>query len=306
VAQYVAQRFLYLVPTLLGMTVVIFLILNVSGADPAVVIVGEFATEEVLDAVREQLRLDQPLPVRYLVWLANIVRGDFGTSLIDHRAVLPTILHHLPATVFLMLGSMVVAILIGIPTGALAAANRNTWIDHVSRVIALAGVSLPSFWVGLILIILFSVTWRILPIAGYGGLRHLVLPSLALGTALSALIMRLTRAGLLEVMQEDYMRTAQAKGVRRSVAVLKHAMRNAMLPLVTVLGLQVGLLLGGTVAVETVFSWPGIGRLAYTRMLQRDIPMVMGILLAYGVVLAIVNLLTDLTYALFDPRVRYD
>lgn len=304
-AQYVAKRFLYLIPTLIGMTIVIFLILNVSGGDPAVIIVGEFATEDVLDSVRRELGLDRPLPVRYLAWFGDIVRGDFGTSLIDRRPVLPTILYHLPATVYLMLGSMVVAIAIGLPAGMLAAANRGRWIDHLSRVVALAGVSLPSFWVGLILVIVFAYYLRLLPVAGFGTLRHLILPSLALGSALSALLMRLTRAGLLEALSEDYIRTANAKGVVRTRVVTKHALRNAMLPIVTVMGIQVGLLLGGTVAVETVFSWPGIGRLAYTRMLQRDFPMVMGILLVYGLVLAVVNLLTDLTYALFDPRVRY-
>lgn len=304
-AQYVVKRFLYLIPTLIGMTIVIFLILNVSGGDPAVIIVGEFATQEVLDSVRKELGLDRPLPLRYLTWFADIVRGDFGTSLIDQRPVLATILYHLPATVYLMLGSMAVAIALGLPTGILAAANRGKWIDHLSRIVALAGVSLPSFWVGLILIIVFAYYLRLLPVAGFGTFRHLILPSLALGSALSALLMRLTRAGLLEVLNEDYVRTAYAKGVARTWVVIKHALRNAMLPIVTVMGIQIGLLMGGTVAVETVFSWPGIGRLAYTRMLQRDFPMVMGILLVYGLVLAVVNLLTDLTYALFDPRVRY-
>lgn len=304
-AQYIVKRFLYLIPTLIGMTIVIFLILNVSGGDPAVIIVGEFATQEVLDSVRKELGLDRPLPIRYLTWFGDIVRGDFGTSLIDQRPVLATILYHLPATVYLMLGSMAVAIALGLPTGILAAANRGKWIDHLSRIVALAGVSLPSFWVGLILIIVFAYYLRMLPVAGFGTFRHLILPSLALGSALSALLMRLTRSGLLEVLNEDYVRTANAKGVARASIVTKHALRNAMLPIITVMGIQIGLLMGGTVAVETVFSWPGIGRLAYTRMLQRDFPMVMGILLVYGLVLAVVNLLTDLTYALFDPRVRY-
>jgi peptide/nickel transport system permease protein len=305
-ARYVAYRFFVLAPVLFGMTVVIFLVLHVSGGDPAVILVGENATEAVLEVVREQLGLNRPLPIRYLVWLWDVVRGDFGISLIDSRPVLSTILHHLPATVFLMLGSMAVALAVGIPAGVLAATFRNSWIDHVSRVSALIGVSLPSFWVGLMLILAFAYYLRVFPIAGYGSLRHLVLPSIALGTALSALIMRLTRSGLLEVMNEDYVRTARAKGMPRFSMIVKHALRNTMLPIVTVIGLQVGLLMGGTVAVETVFSWPGIGRLAYTRMLQRDFPMVMGILLVYGIVLAIINLLTDLTYALLDPRVRYD
>ncbi len=287
------------------MTVVIFLTLHVSGGDPALAIVGDRATKEVLDLIREQLGLNRPLHVRYASWLWDAVRGDFGISLLDRRPVLPTILQHLPATLILMAGSMAVAIVLGTTTGILAAVFHNSWIDHLSRVVALLGVSFPSFWVGLMLILLFAFFWPVLPIAGYGTPKHLVLPSLALGTALSAILMRLVRSGLLEVLHEDYVRTAYAKGAPRRVAVLKHALRNAMLPVVTAIGLQVALLMGGTVAVETVFSWPGIGRLAFTRMLQRDFPMVMGILLMYGVVMVVINLLTDMTYALLDPRVRY-
>jgi len=288
------------------MTLVVFLMLHLSGGDPALALAGDNASEEVLAVIRQRLGLDRPLQVRYLAWVGGIVRGDLGTSLIDGRPVLPTIARALPATLLLMAGAMVVSLGIGLPAGILSALNRHSAIDHASRLFALAGVSIPGFWLGLILILLLAYRWPILPLAGYGTLRHLVLPSLTLGTAMAALLMRLTRASLLEVLREDYMRTAYAKGLARGRAVFKHALRNGMLPIVTAIGLEIGILLGGTVIVESIFSWPGIGRLAYVRMLQRDAPMVMGNLLIYGMIFGVVNLLTDLSYAFLDPRIRYE
>lgn len=303
--KYFAIRLLMVIPTLLGMTIVIFLTMHVSGGDPAIAIVGDRATEAVLNQVRAQLGLDRPLSVQYLSWLWGALHGDLGHSLLTQRPVFQTIMQHLLATAELMAGAMLVAIIFGTVTGVLSAMYHRSWIDGTSRLLALAGVSFPSFWVGLMLILVFAFYWPILPIAGYGTWRNFVLPSLTLGTALSAILMRLVRAGLLEVLQEDYVRTARAKGGGEIRVVLGHGLRNAMLPVVTVLGLQIALLLGGTVAVEAVFSWPGIGRLAYTSMLQRDFPMVMGILLIYGVTLTLINLITDLTYSALDPRVRY-
>ena len=288
------------------MTLVVFLMLHLSGGDPALALAGDNASEEVLAVIRQRLGLDRPLQVRYLAWVGGIVRGDLGTSLIDGRPVLPTIARALPATLLLMAGAMVVSLGIGLPAGILSALNRHSAIDHASRLFALAGVSIPGFWLGLILILLLAYRWPILPLAGYGTLRHLVLPSLTLGTAMAALLMRLTRASLLEVLREDYMRTAYAKGLALGHAVFKHALRNGMLPIVTAIGLEIGILLGGTVIVESIFSWPGIGRLAYVRMLQRDAPMVMGNLLIYGMIFGVVNLLTDLSYAFLDPRIRYE
>jgi peptide/nickel transport system permease protein len=306
VAGYLVRRLLFLVPVVLGMTLVVFLMLHLSGGDPAIALAGDDASPEVLSVIRQRLGLDRPLHVRYLAWVGGLLRGDLGTSLIDGRPVLPTIARALPATMVLMAGAMVVAVGIGLPAGVLSALNRHSAIDHASRLFALAGVSIPGFWLGLILILLLAYHWPILPLAGYGTLRHLVLPSLTLGTAMAALLMRLTRASLLEVLREDYMRTAYAKGLSRGRAVFKHALRNGMLPIVTAIGLEIGILLGGTVIVESIFSWPGIGRLAYVRMLQRDAPMVMGNLLIYGVIFGVVNLLTDLSYALLDPRIRYE
>jgi peptide/nickel transport system permease protein len=288
------------------MTLVVFLMLHFSGGDPALALAGDNASEEILAAIRHRLGLDRPLHVRYLAWVGGMMRGDFGLSLIDGRPVLPTILHQLPATLLLMAGSMVVAIGIGIPTGIISALYRHSVMDHASRLFALAGVSIPGFWLGLILILLFAYMWPLLPLAGYGTLRHLILPSLTLGTAMAALLMRLTRASILEVLREDYMRTAYAKGLSRPYAVIKHALRNGMLPIVTAIGLEIGILLGGTVIVESIFSWPGIGRLAYVRMLQRDAPMVMGNLFIYGLIFGLVNLLTDMSYAFLDPRIRYE
>jgi peptide/nickel transport system permease protein len=226
--------------------------------------------------------------------------------LIDGRPVGPTIMTALPATLLLMAGSMVVALGIGLPTGIFSALYQRSTVDHLRRLFALAGVSIPGVWLGVMFILLLAYQWPVLPLAGYGTLRHLVLPSLTLGTAMAALLMRLTRASLLEVLQEDYMRTAHAKGLSRARAVLKHALRNGMLPIVTAVGLEIGILLGGTVIVESIFSWPGIGRLAYVRMLQRDAPMVMGNLLIYGLIVGVVNLLTDVSYAFLDPRIRYE
>ena len=305
-AAYIVRRLLFLVPVVLGMTLVVFLMLHLSGGDPALALAGDNASEEVLAVIRQRLGLDRPLHVRYVSWVGGLVRGDLGTSLIDGRPVLPTIARALPATLLLMAGAMVVAIGIGLPAGILSALNRHSTIDHTSRLFALAGVSIPGFWLGLILILLLAYRWPVLPLAGYGTLRHLVLPSLTLGTAMAALLMRLTRASLLEVLREDYMRTAYAKGLARGRAVVKHALRNGMLPIVTAIGLEIGILLGGTVIVESIFSWPGIGRLAYVRMLQRDAPMVMGNLLVYGTIFGVINLITDLSYAFLDPRIRYE
>ena len=305
-ALYVVRRLLSLIPVVLGMTLVLFLMLNFSGGDPAIALAGDNASEDILAVIRQRLGLDRPLHVRYLAWVGGLMRGDFGVSLIDGRPVLPTILHQLPATLLLMVGSMVVALGIGIPTGIISALYRRSFIDHASRLFALAGVSIPGFWLGLILILVLAYRWPLLPLAGYGTVRHLILPSLTLGTAMAALLMRLTRASLLEVLQEDYMRTAYAKGLSRAYAVFKHALRNGMLPIVTAIGLEIGILLGGTVIVESIFSWPGIGRLAYVRMLQRDAPMVMGNLLIYGLIFGLINLLTDMSYAFLDPRIRYD
>lgn len=299
------MRLLMVIPTLLGMTIVIFLTMHVSGGDPAIAIVGDRATEDVLNQIRAQLGLDRPLYVQYLSWLWQALQGDLGHSLLTQRPVFQTIMQHLLATVELMAGAMLVAVSLGTVAGILAAMFHRSWIDSASRLLALAGVSFPSFWVGLMFILIFAFYWPILPIAGYGSWRQFILPSLTLGTALSAILMRLIRGGLLEVLQEDYIRTARAKGGGSLRVVVRHGLRNAMLPVVTVLGLQVALLLGGTVAVEAVFSWPGIGRLAYTSMLQRDFPMIMGILLIYGVALVMINLITDMTYAALDPRVRY-
>lgn len=288
------------------MTAVAFVTLYLAGGDPAIALAGDNASEEVLAVIRRKMGLDRPLYLQYFSWLAGLLRGDFGVSLIDDRPVLATILRQFPATLLLMAGSMAVALSIGLPTGILAAVYRHSWIDHASRVFALLGVSIPGFWLGLILILVLAYHWSLFPLAGYGTAKHLVLPSLTLGTAMAALLMRLTRASLLEVLREDYIRTARAKGLAQRIAVLKHALKNAMLPIITGIGLEVGALLGGTVIVESIFGWPGIGRLAYVRMLQRDAVMVLGNLLIYGLVFGAVNLLTDISYAFLDPRIRYE
>ncbi|MCE5242289.1 MAG: ABC transporter permease [Syntrophobacteraceae bacterium] len=302
---YIAKRLFQSIGVLIGVTILVFCLIQLIPGGPALMILGEDASAEQIAMVNHKLGLDRPLHIQYLDWLGKVCLGDFGRSFQDNREILPDLLSRMPATLELLVAAMFVAMLIGIPIGIASAVRRNSILDNVGRVFALLGVSMPSFWIGLLLILIFAKDLRWLPSAGREGWTSVIMPALALGFAMAGILMRMVRSSVLEVLREDYLKTARAKGLSEKVVILKHAMRNAILPVITTIALQVGNLLGGTVVIETVFAWPGIGRFCYMRMLQRDIPTIMGNLLLYAILVCILNIITDLLYALFDPRIRY-
>jgi ABC-type dipeptide/oligopeptide/nickel transport system permease component len=301
------QRLILAVPVLLGVSIVVFLMLHLLPGDPALaMLAGQSGiTSEDVDRIRRQLGLDQPLPVQYLTYIGRVLHGDFGESVHSHRPVLEMIAEQAGATIQLAVAAMVIAVTMGIVLGTISALRQNTWVDTLSMLIALFGVSMPSFWFGLILIYIFSLQLGWLPVTGQGGWQRLVLPAIALGMDFSAITARLVRANLLEVLRQDYILTARAKGLRNQAVIARHALRNAMIPVLTIIGLQLGNLLGGAVVIETVFAREGIGRLAVTAILSKDFPLVQGIVLVAAVVYVSINLLIDLSYATLDPRIRY-
>lgn len=303
---FLIKRGFHTVFVVLAVTVIVFTIIHTAPGDPVLLMLGDQATGEAADILREQLGFNRPLVHQYFDWLGGLLRGDFGKGLRDGLPVFPTLLSRLPATMLLLGAAIVVAVIVGLPLGALSAVHRNGVFDTATRVAALFGMSMPSFWVGVVLIFFFAYKLPWLPASGYGTLRHVVLPSVALGMATAALVMRLARSSMLEVLRNDYIRTARAKGAPEWVVIGRHGLRNGLMPVITVVGLQLGYLLGGSIAVETVFSWPGLGQFTYQRLMQRDYPMIMGSLFFYAVLFAIINLLTDVVYAWVDPRIRYD
>lgn len=305
--RYLVQRLILAVPVLLGVSIVVFLMLHLLPGDPALaMLAGQSGiTSEDVDRIRRQLGLDQPLPVQYLTYIGRVLHGDFGESVHSHRPVLEMIAEQAGATIQLAVAAMVIAVTMGIVLGTISALRQNTWVDTLSMLIALFGVSMPSFWFGLILIYIFSLQLGWLPVTGQGGWQRLVLPAIALGMDFSAITARLVRANLLEVLRQDYILTARAKGLRNQAVIARHALRNAMIPVLTIIGLQLGNLLGGAVVIETVFAREGIGRLAVTAILSKDFPLVQGIVLVAAVVYVSINLLIDLSYATLDPRIRY-
>jgi peptide/nickel transport system permease protein len=309
----VLVRLLALVPMLLALSVASFALVHVIPGDPALVMMGGEGTTQAVEELRRQLGLDRPLHVRYLEWLGRIVQGDLGQSLYNRTQVSEELLWRMPTTLSLVTLGLLLAIAIGIPAGLLSAAFRNSWIDHAARLLTLVSLSLPSFWLGLMLIILFSLWLGVLPIVGYepitqGGIRnalpYLILPSLALGTHLAAILTRLTRSSMLEVLGQDYVRTARAKGLRDRVVLMRHALRNALIPLVTVIGINMGILLGGTAVIETVFVLPGVGQLVVRSLYNRDLPVIQGLILYVAVVYVVINLIVDILYTYLDPRLR--
>lgn len=304
-SQYLGSRLLQLIPLAFIVTLLIFTIFHVLPGDAAAIFASEGASPETVELIRSRLGLDRPLHVQYLDWVLNLLRGDMGNSFLDGRPVLPVLASRFPATLYLAVASMLVTILIGVPAGVISAVKQNTTWDRLTRVVSLIGLSMPTFWFGLILMLVFSYHLKWLPLGGYGSWKHVILPALALGTTLAATVMRLTRSSVLEVAKEDFVRTARAKGLAEPKVVYKHVLRNALIPVITITGLQTGALLGGTVVIETVFRWPGVGFLLYDRMINRDVPFVMGSLFVFAVLLGLINLITDLSYALVDPRIRY-
>jgi ABC-type dipeptide/oligopeptide/nickel transport system permease component len=304
-AKYIIRRLLLVIPTALLAVTLVFFLFRLAPGDVVRIIAGERATEEEVAQMRQQLGLDDPILVQYGRYLWGLAHGDLGRSLAYRREVLGEILRVAPATLELALAGVVVSTLIGIVTGVISAVKRNTIYDYTSMVAAISGICIPNFWLGLLLIMIFSVALGWLPTGGRGdGLKFLILPTIALSARLVAVITRLTRSSMLEVIAQDYIRTGRAKGLTERVVLLRHALRNALIPLVTMVGLQFGSLLAGSVVVEIVFAWPGMGSLLINAVNTRDYPMVQGIILLYTVAFILVNLVTDLSYGFLDPRVR--
>ena len=303
---YILRRILIALPTLLGVVVLVFLMVRLAPGDPAVLLAGEFATPETLEAIRARYGLDRSLPEQFLIYLEALLRGDLGESARSRRPVLEELKTYFPNTLELASAAILVAVLTGIPLGILAALRPGSSLDLSVMVLALLGVSMPVFWFGLLAILIFSVGLGWFPVAGKGTLAHLVLPAITLGINATALLARMTRGTLLEVLSQDYIRTARAKGLAERVVIFKHALRNALIPVVTVVGLEFGTLLSGAVITETIFAWPGLGQLLVGSILARDYPVVQGAVLLVAITFVLINLLVDLLYAAIDPRVRYD
>ncbi|MBO0702124.1 MAG: ABC transporter permease [Candidatus Dormibacteraeota bacterium] len=303
---YVVRRVLVAIPTLIGAATVSFLLMRLIPGDPARVIAGTNATAADVERIRHQLGLDQPIWLQYLSFIGNLFRLNLGISARTGQPVLDEITSRLPYTIELAVISVVIAILVGVPLGVMAAARRNSLLDVGISSFSVFGVSIPVFWTGLLLIILFAVDLRLLPAAGATQPTGFVLPALTLAFFSVGFIARQTRGAMLEVMGLDYVRTARAKGASRRTVLLKHALRNAELPIITIVGLQFGQLLGGAILTETIYSWPGVGRLLTDSISSRDYATVQGVVFVFAVALIFVNLLTDLLYAYVDPRIRYD
>lgn len=333
--RYIFKRLLTLMPVVLGITLLVFGFLHLIPGDPAVALLGERATPEQVASLREQLGLNRPLPLQYLAFLNQLIHFKLGKSIISGIPIAQEISARWPATFELSVAAMSVAIAIGMPLGILAAVNKNRWSDNLAIISSLVGVSMPVYWLGLMLIYLFAVNLNWLPPSGRIGieqalnfepitgfylvdaliqlkwslcqdiLAHLILPALTLGTIPLAIVARITRSAMLEVLEQDYIRTARAKGIREFWVIMGHALKNALLPIITVVGLQFGTLLGGAILTETIFSWPGIGTWIYEGILARDYPVVQGGVMFVALAVALVNLLVDISYALFDPRIRY-
>ncbi len=294
------------IPVLLGVATLVFSLIHLIPGDPAQAMLGETAPQEDVDELRRRLGLDRPLLQQYGLFLGGVVRGDLGTSLRTGAPVTGQILERMPATFELAAAAMLVAIGFSIPLGIAAAVWRGTVVDHAAMTLSLTGVSIPNFWLGPLLAIVFAVELGWLPVSGRGTLAHLVLPAVSLGAALAAILARMTRATLLEELREPYVLASRARGVSRVRAVMRHAFRNSLIPVVTLIGLQFGAVLTGTVITETIFAWPGIGRLLIQSIGFRDYPLVQGCILLIAITYVGVNLLTDLVYGVLDPRIRYE
>jgi ABC-type dipeptide/oligopeptide/nickel transport system permease component len=331
--KYFIKRLLLLIPVVLGVSVLVFIIMHVFTTDPSANILGQHASKEQIDALRQQLGLNDPLYKQYLTFITGILQGDFGTSLITKSSVATEIFSRFPATIELAIISIIVASIVGITLGVLSAVKQNSIIDYLCMGTSLVGVSMPIFWLGLILIVVFSVTLGWLPVSGratigmepakitglylldsllsgdmaafFDSLEHLVLPVIALSSYSTAIIARMTRSAMLEVLGQDYIRTAKSKGLVESIIIRSHGLRNTLIPVTTVIGLQLGSLLGGAVLTETVFSWPGIGSYTIDAILKSDFPVVQGAVMIMAIVFVLVNLLVDLLYAFIDPRIKY-
>jgi peptide/nickel transport system permease protein len=331
--RYAVRRITALIPVLIGVSVVVFLFLHLIPGDPASAMLGDHATADSIARLRVAYGLDQPWPQQYAIFVGHLLQGDLGRSIRSNNPITQELAQRFPATIELTLAAMLIAVVVGIPAGIISATRRGTIFDHFSVTVALAGVSMPIFWLGLMLAWFFGVQLKLLPFSARldtgarfvpitnlllldavlrgdwvilsQAVRHLLLPAVALSTVPLAIIMRMTRGAMLEVLSQDFVRTARAKGLRDRVVVVGHALQNAMLPVITIIGLQVGALLSGAILTETIFSWPGIGRWIYESIQFRDYPVVQSMTLLIALIFVVANLLVDLSYAWFDPRVRY-
>ena len=310
---YLLRRLLLMLPVAFLVTVGVFMLIHLTPGDPALIMLGEDRTPEAIAAIHHQLGLDQPLYVQYLIWIGNLAHGDLGRSITTHQPVAAAIAERLPATIELGGLALLWSLLVAIPLGTIAAVRRGSLADHLAAGITVGGVSIPNFFIGIVLIFVLSVTLRIFPFGGYvpfsddpyENLRHVFLPAIALGTAGAAINMRFTRSSMIEVLNNDYIRTARAKGASWRRVVFIHALRNALIPVVTIVGLQIGGIIEGAVVTETVFTWPGVGRLVVESIFNRDYTVVQGVVLLAAFSYLVANLLVDFVYAWLDPRISY-
>jgi peptide/nickel transport system permease protein len=303
---YIVRRGLLAIPVLLLTAVLVFSALHLAGGDPVMLLVPANAPASVRDAVRAKLGLDKPLPVQFVAYMSNVLRGDLGRSLLSRREISELIVEKLPVTVELGVASLALAYLTAIPMGTIAAVNRNSFLDWSTMILALIGVSMAGFWLGLILIYAFAVHFKWFPPTGHGTLKHLILPALALGLPRVGRIARITRSSLLEVIDQDYIRTARAKGLRETVVVYRHALRNALIPIISLLGLDLGYIVGGSVVIEHVFARPGIGDMMLRGIYSRDFPVLQGSMFVLALAIILSNIIADFAYMLVDPRIRHD
>lgn len=302
--KYIFRRLLLLIPVILGVTFLVFAIMHFTPGDPITISLGEQAPPELVEQVREELGLNDPFVVQYARYIMNALKGDFGRSYSSKRPVFDEVASRFPNTLKLAVVAVVLSVSMGIPAGIISATKQYTLTDSIVMLFALIGVSMPVFWLGLMLILVFSLRLGWLPSSGSQTLKHLILPSIALGLSSTAIIARMTRSSMLEVIRQDYVRTARAKGVSERLVINKHALRNALIPVVTVVGLQFGNLLGGAVLTESVFAWPGVGRLMVDAIKKQDTPIVLASIIFISVTFSIVNLGVDIVYAFLDPRIK--
>ncbi len=302
---YIVRRLLLAVPVLIGVSILVFSIVRFIPGDPARVIAGVQAPQSAVERVRREMLLDEPLHTQYFVYMGNLLQGDMGRSAFTRRPVAVELYERFPNTLILTVAALGIATVLGMSAGIISATKRYSLFDNFVMLLALAGIAIPVFWLGLMLQLLFSVNLGWLPSSGMDTWRHLILPALTLGLATTALIARITRSSMLDVLGQDYINTARAKGLVERIVVYKHALKNALIPVVTVMGLQFGILLGGAVLTESVFSWPGVGRLLVDSILARDYPVVQGAVLVLALFFVLINLVVDIIYALLDPRITY-
>lgn len=302
--KYIIKRLLMMIPVIIGVTIIIFLIMALSPGDPARLVLGEMASEESVANWREAHGLNDPLPIRYVNYMKNMLKGDLGTSYANGRSVATEISSRFPITLRLAIVGMIVALVIAIPLGVVSAVKQYSLIDGFATIFGMLGIALPSFWVALMMILLFSLKLNWLPSGGIEGWQSMVMPAISIGFGCCANIMRITRSSMLEVIRTDYIRTAKSKGVKKRDIIGKHALRNVLIPVITVAGLQFGAMMGGAVIAETVFSWPGVGTYMISSIKAKDTPAVMGSIICFCIAFSLVNLLVDLVYGYIDPRIK--